>query len=139
MEGREAWAGFNPQEEEGGNDGREDAKAEYGDLSGFFQVEVNDETLAGIEGQLAGLRRLIEKHRKLSGELKADPGVEPYVDECAANIEAALTGLEVNGKKINLRELSKETDPKEIYNDAAYFLNEHKEMFMGGGERTPEI
>ena len=139
MEGRESWAGFSPQEEESGKDVAEDAKAEYGDLSGLFQAEVNDETLVRVEGQLADLRRLIEKHGKLSGELKADPGVEPYLDECAANIEAALTGLEIGGKKINLRELSEETDPKEIYNEAAYLLNEYKDMFMGGGERTPEI
>lgn len=58
-----------------------------------------------------------EKYDETKEEQKRDQDQGQYVDEYRERIKDAFKNFKINNKVVDIAKLSKETDPKDIFND----------------------
>lgn len=121
-----------PCPSESGVEEEESVENDYESFEELFAVENLREHFAEVKVQLDALADLIYEFEKVSLQHKTDQDADHYVDEAAEKVEHALKNFTINGKKIDLSNISSQTTYKEIYNDIVFDVNTYIEFYMIG-------
>ena len=108
------------------------AEIEYLDVNDLFSVENLKDNFVSVRKQLEEIRGLIQKYDLIKKKQKTDPDQGQYVDEHREKIEDAFKNFKINNKVVDIAKLSKETDPKGIFNDIVFEVNDYKQLHMIG-------
>ena len=116
-------------------------KEEYGDLENLFQWEGLEQNFDEVKDQLETIEALIRDYIKFCERYETDLGMEIYVDECADKIDRAFESFTINGKVIDIRELSDKYkfERIDIYNEIVVDVNRYIELFMIGTDHLPLV
>lgn len=110
----------------------EGAEVEYLDINDLFALENLKDDFDLVRSQLEEIRGLVEKYDEHKKKQKIDPDESQYVDEYREKVEDAFKNFKINNKVVDITKLSKEADPKGIFNDIVFEVNDYKQLHMVG-------